>query len=80
MATTKVNPPAPSPDTPEVLNQKPKVFADPTSPAQKAWLTAIHERWIAYLSMQKTLFSPFTNQIQILVTGPCAFHLLAHRA
>ena len=44
MATTKVNPPAPSPDTPEVLNQKPKVFTDPTSPAQKAWLTAIHKQ------------------------------------
>lgn len=36
--------PAPSPDSPQVLNPTPKVFTDPTSPAQKAWLTAIHER------------------------------------
>ncbi|KAF8800138.1 hypothetical protein BYT27DRAFT_6844748 [Phlegmacium glaucopus] len=36
--------PAPSPDSPRVLNRTPKVFTDPTSPAQKAWLTDIHER------------------------------------
>lgn len=36
--------PAPSPDTPRVLDPTPKVFTDPTSPAQKAWLTDIHDR------------------------------------
>lgn len=36
--------PAPSPDSPRVLNPTPKVFTDLTLPVQKAWLTDIHER------------------------------------
>lgn len=36
--------PAPSPDSPRVLNSTPKIFTNPTLPAQKAWLTDIHER------------------------------------
>jgi hypothetical protein len=36
--------PAPSPDSPQVLNSTPKVFTNPTLPVQKAWLTDIHER------------------------------------
>ena len=44
--------PAPSPDSPQVLNATPKVFTDPTSPTQKAWLTTIHERLnFLYLEM-----------------------------
>lgn len=43
--------PAPSPDSPQVLDQKPKVFKNPMSPAQKAWLTAIHER-LDFLDME----------------------------